>query len=75
MAMEKEDYELAARVHKMLCADRPEFEWLNMLREHGRLMGMSQAEQSLQEVFGIDRRKAKKVLLEWMDWVQKEETL
>lgn len=71
MAMEKEDYELVEWVQKMLCADRPEFEWLNRVREHGH-MNMSQAEQSLQEVFGIDRRKAKKVLLEWMDWVQKE---
>ena len=74
MAMEKEDYELAARVHKMLCADRPEFEWLNMLRESGR-MNMFNAGQSLQEVFGLDRREAKKVFLEWMQWVQKKEGL
>ena len=74
MAMEKEDYESAARVHKMLCADRPEFEWLNMLRESGR-MNMFNAGQSLQEVFGLDRREAKKVFLEWMQWVQKKEGL
>lgn len=72
--MDRKDYELAARVHKMLCADKPEFEWLNMVRESGR-MNMFQAGQSLQEVFGLDRREAKKVLLEWMNWVQKEEKL
>ena len=74
MTMDKKDYELAARVHKMLCADKPEFEWLNMVRESGR-MNMFQAGQSLQEVFGLDRREAKKVLLEWMEWVQKKEGL
>ena len=68
--MNIEDYKLVERVQKMLCADRPEFEWLNMVRESGH-MNMFQAGQSLQDVFGLDRREAKKVLLEWMEWVQK----
>ena len=71
MAMDKKDYELVEWVQKMLCADRPEFEWLNMVRESG-YMTMFQAGQSLQDAFGLDRREAKKVLLEWMEWVQKE---
>jgi hypothetical protein len=70
--MDKKDYELAAKVHEMLCADRPEFEWLNMLRESGR-MNMFNAGQSLQEVFGLDRREAKKVFFEWMEWMQKKD--
>jgi hypothetical protein len=74
MAMDKQDYELVAKVHKVLCADRPEFEWLNMVRESGR-MNMFNAGQSLQDAFGLDRREAKKVLLEWMEWVQKKEGL
>ena len=74
MAMDKKDYELVVKVQKMLSADRPEFEWLNMVREHGG-MNMFQAGQSLQDAFGIDRREAKKVLLEWMQWVQKQESV
>lgn len=69
--MDGKDYELVAQVHKMLCADRPEFEWLNMVRESGHI-NMFQAGQSLQEVFGLDRREAKKVLFEWMQWVERE---
>ncbi len=68
--MNMEDYKLVERVQKMISADRPEFEWLNMVRDHGG-MNMFQAGQSLQDVFGLDRREAKKVLLEWMEWVQK----
>lgn len=69
--MDIKDYELIVKVQKVFSADRPEFEWLNMVREHGS-MNMFQAKQSLQDAFGLDRREAKKVLLEWMEWVQKE---
>jgi hypothetical protein len=71
MSMTRKDYELIAEVEKVFSADRPEFEWLNMVRDHGS-MNMFQAGQSLQDAFGLNQREAKKVLLEWMQLVQKK---
>ena len=51
---------------------REEFEYLSELRDSGAV-NMFGAAPYLAEEFGLDRREAKKVLLEWMQWVQKEE--
>jgi hypothetical protein len=64
-------YKLAAEMHRVFCSAKPEFEYLNLLRDHDRLMSMAQAARCLEEAFGLDQREAKKVLLEWMQWVQK----
>ena len=49
---------------------KPEFAYLTVLRDSGAI-NMFGAGQYLEEVFELDRREAKKVLLEWMEWVQK----
>ena len=50
---------------------RPEFEYLCELRDSGAI-NMFGAGRYLEEVFELDRREAKKVLLDWMQWVQRE---
>ena len=50
---------------------RPEFQYLNMVRDHGSI-NMFGAAPYLAEEFGLDRREAKQVLLEWMRWVQEQ---
>ena len=50
---------------------RPEFEYLCELRDSGAI-NMFGAGRYLEEVFELDRREAKKVLLEWMQWVERE---
>jgi hypothetical protein len=52
---------------------RPEFEYLNMVRDNGG-MNMFGVTPYLAEEFGLDRREAKQVLLEWMQWVQNATT-
>lgn len=51
---------------------RPEFQYLNMVRDHGSI-NMFGAAQHLALEFGIDRREAKQILLDWMKWVDKKE--
>ena len=51
---------------------RPEFEYLNMVRDHGGI-NMFGAAPHLAEEFGLDRREARQILLEWMEWVSKEQ--
>jgi len=48
---------------------RPEFLYLNMVRDHGSI-NMFGAAPYLAEEFDLDRREAKEVLLEWMKWIQ-----
>lgn len=50
---------------------RPEFEYLCELRDSGAI-NMFGAAQYLEEEFELDRREAKQVLLEWMQWVERE---
>jgi len=50
---------------------REEFEYLSELRDSGAV-NMFGAAPYLAEEFGLDRREAKQVLLEWMRWVEKE---
>jgi len=50
---------------------REEFEYLCELRDSGAV-NMFGAAPYLAEEFGLDRREAKQVLLEWMRWVEKE---
>ncbi len=45
------------------------FEYLDTLRETG-VTNMFGAGVYLQQAFGVDRREAKKVLLEWMNQYQ-----
>jgi len=45
------------------------FEYLDTLRETG-VTNMFGAGTYLQQAFGVDRREAKKVLLEWMNQYQ-----
>lgn len=47
---------------------RPEFEFLNRLRESGRT-NMFGAAPYLEMEFDLDRREAKNVLAEWMRWI------
>jgi len=47
---------------------RPEFEFLNRLRESGAT-NMFGAAPYLESVFDLDRREAKQVLQQWMGWV------
>ena len=42
------------------------FEFLDQLREDGKI-NMFGAAPVLAEVYGLDKREARKVLLEWMD--------
>lgn len=46
---------------------RPEFIFLNRLRESGRT-NMFGASPYLSESFDLNRREASKVLMEWMEW-------
>lgn len=48
-----------------------EFIFLNNLRDSG-VVNMFGAAPYLAEEFGLDRREAKQVLLEWMRWVEQE---
>lgn len=48
---------------------RPEFEYLNRLRESGET-NMFGAVPYLREEFDIGRREASTVLAEWMRWVE-----
>jgi hypothetical protein len=48
---------------------RPEFEFLNRLRESGET-NMFGATPYLREEFDIGRREASAVLMEWMKWVE-----
>jgi hypothetical protein len=48
---------------------RPEFTYLNRLRESGAT-NMFGAGAYLEDEFDLDRREAKKILLEWMQWVE-----
>ena len=50
---------------------RKEFIYLNRLRESGAT-NMFGAAPYLEFEFGFDRREAKKVLMEWMQWVEQE---
>lgn len=50
---------------------RPEFQYLNMVRNHGSI-NMFGAAPYLAEEFGLDQHEAKRVLFEWMRWVEKE---
>ena len=54
-------------------AIRPEFQYLNMVRDHGGI-NMFTAAQPLAEEFDLDRHEAKKILLEWMKWVDRGAT-
>lgn len=47
---------------------RPEFIFLNRLREDGSI-NMFGASQVIAEVFDVNRREASKILTEWMQWV------
>ena len=47
---------------------RPEFEFLNRLRESGET-NMFGASPYLACAFDIPRREASKILVEWMQWV------
>lgn len=47
---------------------RPEFEFLNRLRESGET-NMFGASPYIAEAFDVDRREASKILMEWMQWV------
>ena len=47
---------------------RPEFEFLNRLRESGET-NMFGASPYLACAFDLPKREASKVLIEWMEWV------
>ena len=48
---------------------RPEFEFLNRLRESGET-NMFGASPYLACAFDIPKREASKILVEWMQWVE-----
>lgn len=48
---------------------RPEFEFLNQLRESGQT-NMFGAVPYLMDEFDIERDEAREVLLDWMQWVE-----
>ena len=48
---------------------RPEFEFLNRLRESGET-NMFGASPYLACAFDIPKREASKILIEWMQWVE-----
>jgi hypothetical protein len=50
---------------------RPEFEFLNRLRESGET-NMFGASPYLACAFSLPKREASKILVEWMDWVNAE---
>lgn len=47
---------------------RPEFKFLNRLRESGAT-NMFGATPYIEEAFDLDPWDAKKILIEWMEWV------
>lgn len=47
---------------------RPEFKFLNRLRESGAT-NMFGASPYIAEAFDVNRREASKILMEWMEWV------
>jgi len=55
----------------MQTAIREEFAYLNRLRESGEC-NMYGAGQYLVWEFGLERREARKVLSEWMAWVEQD---
>jgi len=74
--MSEDDVADMAKCNELLPDDdkediRPEFEYLCELRDSGAI-NMFGAGRYLEEVFELDRREAKKVLLEWMQWVERE---
>ena len=50
---------------------RKEFTYLNRLRESGAT-NMFGAAPYLEMEFDLDRREAKQVLMDWMQWVEQE---
>lgn len=52
---------------------RPEFIYLNRLRESG-VTNMWGAGPYLREQFDIGRAESSKILSEWIDWVEADET-
>ena len=52
----------------MQTAIREEFTYLNRLRESGEV-NMFGAAPYLEMEFDLDRREAKQVLMDWMQWV------
>jgi hypothetical protein len=50
-------------------AIRPEFEFLNRLRESGEV-NMYGAAPYLQAALGLERREARDALIAWMGWVE-----
>ena len=50
---------------------RPEFEFLNRLRESGET-NMYGASPYLACAFDLPKREASKILVEWMQWVDEE---
>lgn len=51
---------------------REEFLFLNQLRQSGKT-NMFGATPYVQEEFGLDRREAKAVLMEWMAWTEEDD--
>lgn len=49
---------------------RDEFDFLNRLRESGAV-NMFGATPHLEQAFDLTKRDARKVLMEWMSWVDK----
>lgn len=49
---------------------RPEFKFLNRLRESG-ITNMYGASPYIAEAFDVNKREASKILVEWMEWVDK----
>lgn len=50
---------------------RPEFEFLNRLRESGET-NMFGASPYLATAFDLPQRQASKILVEWMEWVNND---
>lgn len=48
----------------------PEFKFLNRLRESG-ITNMYGASPYIAEAFDVNKREASKILVEWMEWVDK----
>lgn len=49
---------------------RPEFKFLNRLRDSG-ITNMYGASPYIAEAFDVNKREASKILVEWMEWVDK----
>jgi len=74
--MSEDDVADMAKCNELLPDDdkediRPEFEYLCELRDSGAV-NMFGATTYLQEEFGLNNREAKQVVLDWMQWVQRE---